>query len=198
MSRSDRKLSNVQRRAVLKGLLLGGASVVPFAGYALRMPLPPDPRRGGQGRGPEGLSPGLTPAQSRPRSGSLPPWELIAPLAVGTYVGSGWRVKGLSRIEQGAAILTLAHRSGEQADVHVCRRGGLQRGLAHTALLDLYLMNDGDGDRPTPEGVGRAVKTAALRIERRERADLGQLSPPHAMMSHWTRVRWYGPPEGAA
>ncbi|MBW2525588.1 MAG: hypothetical protein JRI23_15500 [Deltaproteobacteria bacterium] len=204
MSRSDRKLRNVHRRAVLKGLLIGGASVVPLAGYALRTSLGPD-RHGMNdlARGEElrrGQTPGPAPvSQRRLRpSGTQPPWDVLAPLRVGTYVGSGWRVKALSAVKRGAAVLTLAHLTGEVAEVHVCRRSGLPRGLAHTAHLDLYLMNDGDGDLPTPEGVGRAVKTIALRITRRERADLGGAQAPHAMMSHWARVRWYGTPEGAA
>ena len=198
MSRSNRKLSHVHRRAVLKGLLIGGASVVPFAGYALRTPLRPDQGRGDERLGQEDLPAARAPQRGPRPAGSRPPWELLAPLAAGTYVGSGWRVKALSAVKQGAAVLSLVHLSGEVAEIHVCRRSGLPSGLAHTAHLDLYLMNDGDGERPTPEGVGRAVKTVALRVARRERAELGAVPAPHAMMSHWARVRWYGTPEGAA
>lgn len=199
MSGSDRKLSPLHRRAVLKGLLIGGVSVVPLAGYALRQPRGAEDRRPGarklarDGTGAASARQGRGSARS-----SAPPWELVAPLVVGSYVGSGWRVKALSAIRQGAAVLTLAHLSGEVAEIHVCRRSGLARGLAHTAYLDLLLMNDGDGELPTPEGVGRAVKTVAMRIARRERFDLGPVPPPHAMMSHWARVRWYGTPEGVA
>lgn len=188
MSRSDGKLTNVRRRALLKGLVIGGVSLVPLAGHALRAP--ESRRRGGsplRGTQGDGTSP------MRGLDDGRPPWWLIAPVRRGSYVGSGWRVQSLSRIEQGAAVLTLAHLSGKVAAVHLCRRAGLPRGLAHTPNLDLYLMNDGDGELPTPEGVGRAVKTVAMRITRRERQEQ-RFDAPRGMMSHWARVRWYGTP----
>lgn len=176
----DEKLKKVDRRAVLKGLAIGGATLMlPFAG-------PSRDAQHAQG------------GDAPPREGFGPPWSLIAPVTAGSYLGAGWRVRSLSRVQEGAAALALVHRSGERAEVHVCRRGGLTRGLAQTAHLDLLLMNDGDGDQPTPEGLGRAIKTVALRVIRRERLEALPGAAPADMMSHNARVRWYGAPESNA
>jgi hypothetical protein len=182
MPNSDEKMKKFQRRALLRGLMVGGVALtVPFAGRALRAP--GDPRRSAE-------------PTEQPRGG--PPWPLLAPVAAGSYLGSGWRVRNLSRVREGAAVLSLSRGSGERAEVHVCRRSGLPRGLAHTAQLDLLLMNDGDGDLPTPESLGRAVKTVALRVGRRERHEHGRPAAPYGLMSHSARLRWHGTPESFA
>jgi hypothetical protein len=179
----------MQRRVLLKGLVLGGVTLaVPLGGRALRA----EDQRGQhqQPGAPDELGHGARAGQA--------PWELVAPLAAGTYVGCGWTVRSLSRVKRGAAALTLAHRSGERAELHVCRRSGLPRGIAHTGQLELFLMNGGDGQRPTAEGIGRAAKTVALRIARSERRSPRSPSTPAGLLSHQARLQLFGAPEAVA
>ncbi len=168
----------MQRRAVLKGLMVGGAVLsTPLAVQARQAPA--------AGRdGADEPEAGIAPPASDPDA----PWELVAPLVVGSDLGSGWQVAALSAVERGAVVLTLAHPSGRQAQVHLCRRGSEPRGIAHTADLDLVLMNGGDGKTPTGEGIGRAVKTVALRINRGQRG--GQRST--TLLTHRARLHRFG------
>jgi hypothetical protein len=182
----------MQRRAFLTGL---GASVAAYFGVGSFM------GRASQDSGhagvssdsPPALSPGADPegsaARAEPEEGPAP-WAIVAPLSVGTDLGGGWRVQALSGLRRGAAELTLAHGS-ERATVHVCRREGSPSGLAHTEQLDLFLMNGADGLEVTAEGIGRAVRTAALRIEKRERGTLSELPP--TLLSHSARLDAHGP-----
>lgn len=120
------------------------------------------------------------------------PWWLLSPLKQGASLGRGWSIEGLSPIESGAAILTLAHRDGRQTRVHLCAWKDAPRGVAHTDLLDLIVMDGGQGDRPTEEGLGRALSSLASRIRRNELrldADIRALA---GMQSHEERVEQYG------
>lgn len=121
------------------------------------------------------------------------PWWLIAPVALGTPLKYGWYVAGLSPVERGAAVLTLAHTSGRKSKVHICSHHGRPRGLAHTALVDLVLMDGGSGSFRTDEKLGRVVLGLADRMRRNEAEAPGDLSPIARMMSHDQRVAWYGP-----
>ena len=47
----------------------------------------------------------------------------------------------MGAVQNGAAILELKHRSGQRARVHICTYEGQPKGLAHTALFDLILMD---------------------------------------------------------
>jgi hypothetical protein len=100
------------------------------------------------------------------------PWSWVAPLGVGHHVAHGWRVEALSGVEQGRVVLGLRHPLAGTAEVHVHRRDGAARGIAHTRELDLLLMNGARGATPSDEGLGLAILALGRRIERNERAGM--------------------------
>lgn len=121
------------------------------------------------------------------------PWWLLEPLQRGAHLGQGWFLAHLGGVQRGASVLTLQHQDGRVARVHVCNHAGSPRGLAHTALLDLVLMDGGQGDQRTPEDLGRVLLGLAQVIrgnELRGDADLRQLA---TLESHAERVDAYGP-----
>lgn len=120
-------------------------------------------------------------------------WWLLAPIVPGSALGLGWRMQGMSAVDRGASIMVLAHESGEIARVHVCGHEGSPKGLAHTALVDLILMDGGDGGKPTDESVGRVLLAIAEQIRQNEVAPNGDLWPLARMMTHGERVDVYGP-----
>ena len=121
------------------------------------------------------------------------PWWLLAPLGKGSAVGRGWVVESLSPVERGAAVLQLAHHGGEIARVHVCAHSGAPRGLASTVLFDLVLMDGGQGDLRTPEGLGRALLGVAARIRRNEVLGESDLDSVARMLTHGERKELFGP-----
>jgi hypothetical protein len=121
------------------------------------------------------------------------PWWMLAPVGVGTPLKYGWYVEGLSPVERGASVLTLAHTNGRKAKVHLCAHNGRPRGLAHTAMLDLVLMDGGSGSFRTDEKLGRVVLGLAERVRRNETQPNGDLAPVARMMSHDERVQAFGP-----
>lgn len=121
------------------------------------------------------------------------PWWLIFPLERGSTLAKGWRIQGLSRVQRGASILELSHRSGERARVHICFRQGPAKGLAHSELFDLLLMDGGDGNQPTDESLGRVLKDIERRIRKNEVREDVNLRPLARMQSHEERVDAYGP-----
>jgi hypothetical protein len=164
----------MQRRTFLTGLCAGSALLAAPLGAAA-------------------AAPDAVAAPAPPLEGPAP-WWLVAPLVAGTHLGEGWYVRSLSAVRRGAVELTLERRSdGEQAVVHVCRRRGKARGLGHTRRLDLFLMNGANGKAVTAEGIGRAVRTAALRIAEHERSGTKAPEPPPTLMSHRARLDAYGP-----
>jgi hypothetical protein len=177
----------MQRRAVLQGLMVGGVTLTtPLAAQPLRPPSEGRPRAGSAE--PAAAAESGPPAVVDPQA----PWALIAPLTAGSYLGAGWQIETLSQVKRGAAILTLAHRSGQRARVHICRRGDRPKGIAHTADLDLLLMNGGAGRRATAEGVGRAVKTVALRIAAHQQQAGAGSAPPTTLLTHRARLDRFG------
>lgn len=167
------------RRNVLKKLLVGtatAAAVPASAGVAL-----------------EAVQQGI---RSLEAAGMLPtgpaPWWLFQPIGMGTPLKFGWYVAGLSGVERGAAVLTLAHASGRKANVHVCAHRGNPQGLAHTRLVDLVLMDGGSGSFRTDEKLGRVVLGLAERVRRNESELAGDLSPIARMMTHDERVEVFG------
>lgn len=121
------------------------------------------------------------------------PWWLLSPIEQGSTIGRGWTVEALSRVERGAAVLELRHRGGEQARVHLCAHAGAPKGLASTVLFDLVLMDGGQGDQPTPEGLGRALLGVAARIRHNEMSGQTDLESISRMLTHAERVALYGP-----
>ncbi|MEC8194629.1 MAG: twin-arginine translocation signal domain-containing protein [Myxococcota bacterium] len=127
--------------------------------------------------------------------GSEAPWCLVAPLQTGSSVGKGWRLEALSRVCEGASIMTLRHSVHGAAKVHICARSGNDTGLSHSTLLDLRLMDGGDGSRPTPEGLARVVTGIAKRIAKNElgAVDESTLDAMARMLTHEQRKAFYGP-----
>ena len=93
--------------------------------------------------------------------GGTPPMELLRPLTIGSSVAGGWRVAELSGVRNGSCVLTLQNEKGRTHRVHVCRNDGRPQGLIHTERLDLFVMNGGQGDLPTEEGLAQAVAEVA-------------------------------------
>ena len=125
---------------------------------------------------------------------AAPPWWLLAPLAPGRSVGRGWSVHSLEVVRDGAAVLTLRTRDAQQARVHICAHDGSPRGLVHTALFDLVLMDGGQGDRPTDESLGRVLLQLSRHIRRNEmRSDDAQMASVTGLLSHDERVALFGP-----
>ena len=89
------------------------------------------------------------------------PWKLLRPLAMGSAVGHGWRVAGLTGIEDGSCVLTLENGRGRAHRVHLCANAGRPQGLVYTKRCDLVVMNGGQGDLPTDEGLAQAVAAVA-------------------------------------
>ncbi|MFT5679167.1 MAG: hypothetical protein ACI8RZ_000071 [Myxococcota bacterium] len=121
------------------------------------------------------------------------PWWLMAPLSAGSSIGGGWSLAGLSPVAAGASVLTVAHRDGRQTRVHLCTWSEAPRGVAHTALLDMVVMDGGQGDQPTEESLGRALRSLASRIRRNELDSGVDLAELARMQSHEERVARYGP-----
>jgi hypothetical protein len=126
------------------------------------------------------------------------PWWLLEPLEVGARLSDGWTIAALTPVERGAAVLELRHDrrpadAGGIARVHLCAHGGKPRGLAHSRLFDLVLMDGGQGDQPTDPRLGRVLVGVARRIRRNEVAASGDLDSVSRMLTHAERVALYGP-----
>jgi hypothetical protein len=164
------------RRNVLKKLLAGTAAVAAVPGTAsAAIGAAAEPLRGA----------GMLP------SGPAP-WALLAPFGMGSPLKFGWYVAGLSSVERGAAVLTLAHSSGRRANVHLCAHNGAPRGVASTSMIDMVLMDGGSGSFRTDEKLGRVVLGLAEAVRRNEADPRGDLWPVAKMMTHEARVDAYG------
>ena len=167
------------RRDIIKNLGAGVATAAAAGGGAVAVAQRP-------------MNATLASLAAAERSGASP-WWLLAPLQVGSAVGAGWRIAGLSAVTRGAAILELHHRDERSARVHVCVHDGKPRGLAHTNLFDLVLMDGGQGDERTPEGLGRALLGLAKRMRKNELGDAGDVGQLESLLTHTERVARYGP-----
>lgn len=123
--------------------------------------------------------------------GPAPQW-LLSPLGPGSRLSNGWSIEGLSPVRRGAAVLTLRSDGGEEARVHLCRRGAKPRGIAQSHHLDFVLMNGSDGKTPSDEGLGVVLLSIAKRVARNEQRASKMLASLDAMEPHDQRVRRYG------
>ena len=123
------------------------------------------------------------------------PWCLLAPLSAGDSLGKGWSMHALGPVEGGAAVLQLKNRDGRIARIHICARQGSSAGLTHTHLLDLVLMDGGDGSKQTDERLARVISGLAKRMARNELAaiDPQTLDAMSRMLTHEQRMAVYGP-----
>jgi len=117
----------------------------------------------------------LAPAPTAP-----PPWELLRPFALGAVVAHGWRVAELSPVVDGACVLTLRNERGRAQRIHLCGNDGQPQGLVHTGRLDLVVMNGGQGDLPTEEGLAQAIAAVAAALAANEHAPQVAALLPHA------------------
>jgi hypothetical protein len=152
--------STLSRRAFV-GKLAAGAAVAATAGVAAqavsaREQLAP---ASGEGRPAEPYSaePWAAPSAAQ----GTPPWELLQPLSAGSAVTPQWHVAELSGVLAGSCVLTLGNARGRTQRVHLCANDGRPQGLVHTELVDLVVMNGGQGELPTEEGFAQAVAAVA-------------------------------------
>jgi hypothetical protein len=119
-----------------------------------------------------------------------PPWELLRPLTLGAVVAHGWRVTDLTGVVDGACVLTLRNQPGRTHRIHLCRNDGRPQGLVYTERVDLVVMNGGQGDLPTDEGLAQAVAAVAhvLAANEGERQHAGQVA---ALLPHAERLRQF-------
>ena len=76
---------------------------------------------------------------------------------LGSEAAHGWRVAELTGVVDGTCVLTLRNERGRTHRVHLCRNAGRPQGLVYTERFDLVVMNGGQGDLPTEEGLAQAV-----------------------------------------
>jgi hypothetical protein len=128
----------------------------------------------------DGVQPGT---QESTASSGPPPWELLHPLAPGSELAHGWRAAELSAVVDGSCVLTLQNDRGRTHRVHLCRNDGRPQGLVYTKRFDLIVMNGGQGDLPTEEGLAQAVADVAHVLaaneDGREQQALVALLLPH-------------------
>ena len=96
------------------------------------------------------------------------PWELLAPLQVGAEVAPGWQLGALTAVRDGSAVVTLQNDRGRAHRIHLCANDGSPEGLVYTRRVDLVVMNQGYGELPTEEPLGRAVAALAHTIAANE------------------------------
>jgi len=111
---------------------------------------------------PDGQGPSPSPAAAEVAAISAPPpWELVSPLTAGATLAHGWRLAELGMVRDGACVVTLQNERGRARRVHLCRNAGTPQGLVYTRRADLVVMNEGNGDLPTEEGLAQAVAALA-------------------------------------
>lgn len=115
------------------------------------------------------------------------PWELLRPLTVGSALGAGWQLAGLTGAVDGSCVITLQNEQGRTHRVHVCSNGGQPQGLVYTKRFDLLVMNGGQGDLPTDESFAQAVAALAHTLAANE-GDQAHGTVIAALMSHAERV----------
>ncbi len=122
------------------------------------------------------------------------PWGLLRPLTLGAEVAYGWRLAGLTEVSDGSCVLTLQNDRGRTHRVHLCRNDGRPQGLVYTDHLDLVVMNGGQGDLPTDEGLAQAVAQVAHVLATNENR---QQPVVVALLPHAERLRMFGDGEHA-
>lgn len=147
----------------------------------------------GAGAGNDQLAPGPEIVDAGPpeTASAAPPWELVRPLALGAVVAPGWRVAALSGVVDGSCVLTLSNARGRTQRVHLCRNDGRPQGVVHTGRYDLVVMNGGQGDVPTEEGLAQAVAAVAQVLAANEGQQPELVT---ALLPHAERLRLFAGP----
>jgi hypothetical protein len=134
------------------------------------------------------VGPQIVDAESPATASAPAPWALIRPLSLGSTVGHGWHVAGLTGAVDGSCVLTLENERGRAHRIHVCRNQGQPQGLVYTKQFDLVVMNGGQGDLPTEEGLAQAVARVAHVLADNE-SDLRHQPIVTALLPQAERVR---------
>ncbi len=134
--------------------------------------------------------PAGTPVEVAPPAPSRP-WTLLRSVEPGQALGAGWHLADLGPVAAGAVVVHLVDVEGRSARVHLCARDGEPDGVAHTDRFDLLLMNRGDGQTPSDEGLGRVVIGLAAIIARNEAAALAAHPELAGLLPHEERLRSY-------
>src|SRR5262249_42387571 len=92
-----------------------------------------------------------------------------------------------SAAQHGSCVLTVANGRGRMHRIHVCRNDGRPQGLVYTQELDLVVMNGGQGDLPTDEGLAQAVAQVAHVLASNE-SDRRQAPVVAALLPHAERI----------
>ena len=143
----------------------------------------------------EGDVPAAAPAPIEVAVNSAPaPWELVRPLTAGAALAHGWRLAGLSPVQDGSCVVTLQNGRGRTRRVHLCRNAGRPQGLVDTRRVDLVVMNEGGGDLPTEEPLAQAVAKLAHVIAANEGMVPNQLFTD--LLPHAERVQRFAAAEG--
>jgi hypothetical protein len=208
MQRSDRGANPVlSRRSFVGKLAAGAAAVSTMAVGRAQAMLPKRAAASGGAHGslgaaepemPVGSAVAVAPPAAAPvpveaprepvEVTEAPPWGLVRPLAMGSVVSHGWRLVGLRGVADGSCVLSLMNERGRTHRVHLCRNNGDPKGLVYTKHFDLVVMNGGQGDLPTEEGLAQAVAELAHVLAANE-GDLRHRSLVTALLSQGERVR---------
>jgi hypothetical protein len=124
-----------------------------------------------------------------------PPWELLHPLVAGATVAHGWRLVDLSSVRHGACVVTLENARGRMRRVHLCSNDGAPQGIIYTRRLDLVVMNEGNGELPTEEGLAQAVAALAHVVAANEAKVPGVVAE---LLPHAERVQRFAAADGTA
>jgi len=198
----------LSRRALIGKAAVGAAAALALGaartGIASTRALYAAPDGSGDGRDPradarDGGNAGPPPPEAQAKAeaeaiASPPPWDLVSPFVAGAVVAHGWRLVDLSPVRDGACVVTLENERGRAARVHLCHNDGTPQGLVYTRRVDLVVMNGGQGDLPTEEGLAQAVATLAHRVAANE-ATMSE-SFFAALLPHAERVQRFAAAEG--
>ena len=157
--------------AVASAVTVGTAAALSTSATAY--PLPEPANGDGQPGVPRAAAPIAEVPAAAPQVAAAPapepaPWGLLQPLALGSVLAHGWRVAGLTGVVDGSCVLTLQSERGRTHRVHLCRNDGRPEGLVFTERFDLLVMNGGQGDLPSDEGMAQAVADVAHAIAANE------------------------------
>jgi hypothetical protein len=108
-------------------------------------------------------------------------------------VANDWRLVDLTPVQHGTAVVTLQNPRGRAHRIHLCRNDGTPQGIIYTPRVDLVVMNEGYGERPTEEHFGQAVAALAHAIAANETTVTDVVA---SLMPHAERVERFAMADG--
>jgi hypothetical protein len=86
--------------------------------------------------------------------------------AVRSTTADTWTVQAVGAVQKGAVPITLTNNaSGERLVVEACRRGSGREAVASSQAFDLFLANQGDGNKQTPRHHVVAARALARHLD---------------------------------